>query len=377
MGVAVAALAAGCGGDHAPAPTVERDALRVDVVEVTAAPRPSVVESGGLVQARTTAAITSHIMATVREVRVVPGDTVRAGQVLVVLDDRDIAAQARSAEAAAGAASDAVVAATAERAAADAALTLARASHGRLAALAARKSATAQELDEATAALRAAEHRLAASDARVAQARSALGGARAAGEAARVTAGYGRIVAPFAGVVTEKLVEPGNMAMPGTPLLRMEEQGAARLDVRVDASRVAAVESGQTVSVRIDADEPISLDGRVTEVSRAMDADSRAYLVRIALPVDARVRTGMFGRAQFAGPSSASRVVPASAVRRQGQVASVFVAEGGVARLRLVVAGRPAADGIEIVGGLADGDRVVIAPPQTLVDGSPIRTRSE
>jgi RND family efflux transporter MFP subunit len=372
-GTGLAAASCG-GGDHAAQATATRDPVSVVVQVTRRAPRAVVVEAGGLVQAGTTAVVTSRLMAPVREVRVAPGDTVRAGQVLVVLDDRDLGAQARGASASAAAAGQSVSAAVAERDAAMAGLALAKASHGRVAALQARKSATAQELDESTAGLRAAEARLASIDARIQHAQSALVAARAGSDAAAVTAGFASITAPFAGVVTEKLVEPGNMAMPGSPLLRLEARGALRLDVRVDAARVTELTAGQGVDVVIDAAEPLSLAGTVSEVARAMDADSRAYVVKVALPLDPRLRSGMFGRVQLPGPLSPVLVVPASSVVRRGQITAVFVADGQVARLRMVVLGRGFRDAVEVVSGLSDGESIVTAPPIGLTDGTPIRT---
>jgi RND family efflux transporter MFP subunit len=365
---------ASCGSADHPAQAREsREPVSVAVEVARRTPRAALVEAGGLVQAGTTAVITSRVMAPVREVRVTPGDTVRAGQVLVVLDDRDVDAQARGARANATGAGQSVTAAVADREAAVAGLALARASHGRVASLQARKSATTQELDESTAALRAAEARLASTEARLQHAQSALDAAHAGSEAAAVTAGFASITAPFAGVVTEKLVEPGNMAMPGSPLLRIEERGALRLDVRVDAARVAGLSRGQHLDVVLDADEPIRLQGTVSEVARAMDADARAYVVKVALPADTRLRSGMFGRAQLPGPAAPVLAVPVTAVVRRGQITTVFVAERQVARLRMVVLGRTFHDRVEVVTGLSDGEPIITAPPLGLTDGAPIR----
>ena len=369
-----AILTAGCGGaEHTAEPVTKKEPVSVATVTVAKAPHAALVEAGGLVQARTTAVITSRLMAPVREVRVAPGQRVKAGQVLVVLDDRDLGAQARSASSAAGAAEQAVAAGTADRRAAEASLALAKASYDRVAALHGRKSATPQELDQATAALRAAEAQASAIDARILQAQASLASARAGSEAASVTAGFAMVTAPFAGVVTEKLVEPGNMAAPGTPLLRIEDDGALRLDVRVDAAKVVAVAVGQDVDVELDAATPVLLHGTVAEVARAMDSDARAYLVKITLPADARLRSGMFGRARFAGAQAPALLVPPAAIVRRGQVTSVFVSEGDVARLRMVVLGRTLHEGVEVVTGLADGERIVTAPPIGLTDGTPLR----
>ena len=102
-------------------------------------------------------------------------------------------------------------------------------------------------------ALRAAESRLAGADARIAEAGAGLSAATAGADAATISASWAVITAPFDGVITEKLVEPGNMAAPGMPLLRMEQTGPLRLDVRLDESRAGAFRTGQAVEVRFDA----------------------------------------------------------------------------------------------------------------------------
>jgi RND family efflux transporter MFP subunit len=327
-------------------------------------------EAGGVVQARTSATLTSRILAPVREVRVAPGDRVRAGQVLILLDGREPGAQARSAGAAARAAEERAVAARADEAAAQASLALARATYARIASLEAKRSATRHELDEATAALRAGEAGAASAAARAQEATSNVESARAASDAASTTASFTRITAPFDGIVTEKLVEPGNMAAPGTPLARVEDTRAFRLDVRIDESRVSTIAPGSGANVLIESGSGAAavVEGRVSEIARAVDADSRAFLVKIALPDAAGIRSGMFGRARFAGGSRQALTVPAGAVIRRGQVMSVFVADKGVARLRLVrLRGR------EVLAGLHPGERVVVDPPAGLLDGTPIK----
>jgi len=297
-------------------------------------------------------------------VRVKGGDRVQAGQTLVVLDGRDLSAQARSARAAAQAAGQGLTAAEAEQRAAEAGLTLARASHARIVTLEAKRSATRQELDDATAALRAAEARVAGATARVAQASSGADSATAAGEAAGTAESFAVLTAPFSGIVTATMTEPGNTAVPGVPLVRLEDATAFRLDVRVDESRISRVTPGTAVSVTFDG-EPgtVPLEGTVTEVA-ALDAGSRAFLAKVRLPQTAGLRSGLFGRASFAGPARTALVVPDTAVMRRGQVTSVFVVEQGQARLRLVHL-----RGAEAVAGLAAGDRVVVNPPAGLTDG--------
>jgi RND family efflux transporter MFP subunit len=367
-----------CSSSHTSEPAVTREAVTVQVEQVRSDAAGSVVDVGGIVQPRTSALVTSRLMAPVREVRVAPGDRVRQGQVLVTLDARDLQAQARQAATGETAAQQGRAALDAERQAAVAALDLARASHGRMSALHARKSATQQELDEATAGLRAAEARVAAIDARARQADAAIGSAQAGRDVAAVTASYATITAPFAGIVTEKLIEPGNMAAPGTPLVRIEDARGYTLDVRLDAANVTGLSVGDAIDVVIDADRPIAMAGRVRELARAMQADGRAFLVRIDLPEDEALRAGMFGRARLPGQKMDAITVPSTAVQRRGQVVSVFVVEGDVARRRMVVLGAALpGDRHEVLSGLSDGERVVTAAPATLEDGAPVRAGAQ
>jgi RND family efflux transporter MFP subunit len=360
--VLTGAALSGCSGRRvsaAQAGTAEPVAVTIARVAITDVANR--IDSGGVVQARTTATITARILAPVREVRVSPGDHVRAGQTLIVLDGDDLAAGARAARAAAVAAGQGANAAAAELEAAEAGLALARASHDRIAGLQAKRSATAQELDDATAALRIAEAHVAGGSARALQAASAVEGARAAGDQASATESFTTIAAPFDGMVTEKMVEPGNMASPGMPLLRLEDTRGFRLEVRVDESLAGQIRNGDNVPVLLGT---TSINGTVTEVSRAVDADARAFLVKIELPDAGGLQSGAFGKARFGGPPRRALTIPESAIVRHGQLTSVFVVDNGVARVRLVNLSES-----EVLAGLEESEMVILSPPAGVADG--------
>lgn len=363
LGVALALP--GCSRETTGPSARTQDPNPVTVATVAMGDVAVAFEAGGVVQARTTATITARILAPVVEVRVAPGDRVRSGQVLIVLDGRDLAAQARRARAAGLLANQDVTAAASDRQAAEADLALARSTHERIADLNAKRSATAQELDDATGALRAAEARAAGAAARAQAALSGVDVAQASIEAADATETFARLVAPFDGVVTEKMVDLGNMAAPGTPLMRLEDTRDFRLHVRVDESRVGQIPPGAAVAVTLDTDGASrTVAGKVAEVGRAVDADARAFLVKILLPADAGLRSGMFGRARFGGRPRQAVTVPAGALVHRGQMTSVFVVEQDVAHVRLVNV-----SGTEVLAGLSEGEVVVVAPPAGLADG--------
>jgi RND family efflux transporter MFP subunit len=171
--------------------------------------------------------------------------------------------------------------------------------------------------------------------------------------------------------VTERLTDPGNLASPGMPLLRLDSTGAPHVDVRVDEARVRYVHDGDRVEVRFDGGAGSSnvVDGTVTEIARAVTADERTFMVEVSLPSDNMPRTGTFARVRFRGASREALVVPATTIRRQGQLSTVFVVADGVARLRLLQTGYEGADGVEILAGLNRGEVIVNAPPPELTDG--------
>jgi multidrug efflux pump subunit AcrA (membrane-fusion protein) len=355
---------AGCAAPRAAAAPVDQaEPIAVTVAQVAMTEVAGVIDAGGVVQARTTATITSRVLAPVREVRVSPGDQVRKGQTLIVLAGDDLAAGARAARSAALAAEQGSKAAAAELEAAEAGLALARASHDRIAGLQAKRSATAQELDYAIATLRSAQAGVTAASARALQAKSAVESAHATSDQASTTESFTTIAAPFDGMVTEKMVDPGNMASPGIPLLRLEDTGGFRLEVRVDESRVGAIRRGDGVPVFLGTDNA-SITGTVIEVSRAMDADAHAFLVKIALPDAGVLRSGAFGKARFTGTPRRALTIPPSSIVRHGQLTSVFVVDNDIAHVRLV----NLSDAV-VLAGLVESEVVILSPPAGLTDG--------
>ena len=365
--IALFVLIAAC--TSAP-PQASQTASPVRVKTSIAATRrvPRTFEAGGVVRARTTATLASRITAPVLSVRVTAGDRVHAGDPLVVFDGRELDANRARAAAEATAAERTHAAALADRAAVEAAVALARVSHGRIATLHAHDAATTQELDEAVSTLRAAEARLAAADAQAAAAAASLDGARQAEAAARATASYAALTAPFDGLITERLVDPGALATPGTPLLRIEDVGRFRAEVIVDESRVPLIAEHARVEVLLDDDEsegtlPSPLNGTVSEIARVVDAGNHSFLVKIDLPGQTRARSGMFGRARFAAGSQELLTIPPDAIVPQGQLATVFVVSPDQrAQMRVIDTGVRGDDWVEVLAGISAGERVILAP---------------
>jgi RND family efflux transporter MFP subunit len=379
--IAATATTAAC--SRTPERAAAEPATPIEVTTARAAmtPMPATFEGGGIVRASLTAAIASRVMAQVVEVRVRPGDRVRRGTPLIILDAREMTANRDRAVAAALAAQQSSIAADADVAAAEANLTLARVTHRRIAELASKTAATPQELDQAVATLTAAEAQLRSVQARRAATSAARDAALATSNAADTGLTYSQLTAPFDAVVSERAVDPGAMATPGAPLLTLEDPASFRLEVRLDESRAAGVRVGQSVEISY-GDKPVPsaaagwTTGRVGEIGR-LDPASHSFVVKIDVPQGADVRSGSFGRARFTGTDRIVLTVPESSLVRRGQLTFVFAVDmNNVARLRAISPGFAARGQIVALAGITDGDVVVVNPPPGLTDACPIRTVS-
>jgi RND family efflux transporter MFP subunit len=375
FGLIVSGMSA-CGGEHAR-PETASDRVDVTVVPVTTSDTAERLEAGGVVAARETALVSSRIVATIVSVRVTAGDRVRAGDVLVTLDARDVLEQTHQMRATALAAEKSLTRARAEQSVAEAEHRLAGAWHKRIAALHARNSATDQERDEADARLTAAGARVAGAQAAIEVAEANLVSARFAVGAAMATESYTGVRAPFDGLVTERLTDPGNLAAPGAPLLRIESDGVRQVVIRVDEARAAYVHPGDRVDIEIDetgasTSNGKTLQGVVAEVARAVGADQRAFTVKVTVPHAVTARSGTFARVIFRGAPRRALLVPTHAIQRYGQVSSVYVVQDGVARLRLIQTGRSFGTSMEILAGLDAGESIVTSPIGSLADGARI-----
>ncbi|HEY6506889.1 MAG TPA: efflux RND transporter periplasmic adaptor subunit [Vicinamibacterales bacterium] len=370
--VLVAAVASGCTSREAAAPTSAPLPVAVETATVSAEDVPELFESGGVVRAAVTAEVVSRIMAPVLSVPVVAGTRVEANAPLVVLEGRQLEAELHRAQAVHRAAGQSGDVARAQLDRASAQLAVAQKTFERLSILRAKNSSTEQEVDRARADFDAAKADVEAARSAVGQTTSGLEAGAAAEVAAAAASSYTVLRAPFAGLVTETRIDPGSMAMPGAPLVILEDPRRFRLEVRVDEARLGHVRIGQAVRVRTGdgsrAGPPI--DGRVAEISRTLDA-AHTFTVKIDLPQSAALRSGVSGTASFEGALRQAMLVPSSSVVRRGQLTSVFAVDDGRARMRLVQLGGPRGDRLEVTAGL-EPDETVIVRPDGVMDGSPV-----
>ena len=373
--IASAAWMTGCGGEHAA--TKKTEDLPAVAVHLTDAVEATVSEeyvATGTVKARTTTVLSARVMGYLRELKPQAGEMVKAGDVVAVLDAKDIETGVKQAEAARNEARSVIPEVDNAIAAAKAQLDLADSTFQRMKSLLDQKSITSQEFDEVAAKQRMARANYEMARARRQQIEQKIRQSDEAVAQATILRGYTTVTAPFAGVVIERKAEPGMLAAPGMPLLVLEQAGSYRLEAGVEESRLGRIRIGMAVKVDLEStDQPLS--GRVEEIVPAMDAGSRTFTVKIGMTGGGTLRSGMFGRARFAIGEKKALVAPWTALVEQGQVQKVFVVDGGVARGRLVTTGARQGGTVEILSGLSKGEKLVAPVPATLADGGKVEVR--
>jgi RND family efflux transporter MFP subunit len=289
------------------------------------------VDWPGTVRSRSVANVAPKVMARVLEVHVSAGATVKHGDTLAVLDDREIKSRAEQARAA-------LAAAAAQAKQADADLERARM-------LFKKQAATQESLDAAVA-------RAKGSRAQVAQARDGLG-------EVQVMLGDTTLRAPFDGVVAERLADPGDMAVPGKPLIVIQDPQSLRLEANVGEYCAGRLSLGQEVPVRFET-PPRDVSARIDVIAPMADPQSRTFLIKAALPAQADLRSGTFGTMRVSCGTHQALLVPAAAVTRTGQLEAVQVLADSGPRMRHVRTGKTYGDQVEVLSGLQEGEKVVV-----------------
>ncbi len=199
---------------------------------------------------------------------------------------------------------------------------------------------------------------------RVKQAEAAVSGAAVPMRDAAIRASYD-------GVVTAKWIEEGGLASPGTPVLALEKAEGYRAELVVPEAYYHAMKVNEKVKLRIPAMGDRSVEGVIGVIVPAADPQSRSFVVKVDIPRDEGVRTGMFVRAAIATGKEGFLLVPATAIVNQGGLTGIYLmTPDQTARFRLVRTGRAFGDLLEVISGLKPGDSFVVDPPPHMLDGA-------
>ncbi len=333
-GALAATVLAACAGDAPPAGTAA--AIRVDgtVVTLQDTTVPVTLDAAGVAEPMQQATLSTKLMGTVTEVLVQEGDRVSAGQVLVRLDARDLAAKEQQ-----------VAASVSE---AEAMLREAETQAGRIRALYADSAATRAQLDQAETGL--------------ARAQAGVRAARAAAAELGAVSSYAAVRAPFAGIVTRRFVDPGAFAAPGAPLVAVQDASQLRVTVQVAPDAVRDLRRGGAIDATIEGRPArATIEGIVPAMA------GNLYTVNAIVPNrDGMHLAGSAATLLLPRGTRTAIVVPAAAVTREGDLTGVRVRGAATDDVRWVRLGRAHGDGIEVETGLRAGEQVVVpARPAT------------
>lgn len=341
--ILLAGMTAGCKGKQKEEAAKRPEITGITVSPVSMSTVDDVYEATGTVKANSTSIVSSRVMGVVTSIPVREGDTVKAGQILLIIDDRDAAQRAH-------AASMAVESASLNK-------SLAEKTWQRYKNLYDEKALTRQEMDQVETQKKVAE----AEYERI----------KSMAEEARTYLSFARVTAPISGRITEKRIDIGSMASPGMPLLVIEGGGSSYIEVSIDAGLGAKIKTGMTVEAIVETiDRP--LPGMIREVFPSVDPSSRTFAVKVEIR-NASLRSGLFARVRIPVGKRETILVPERTIVQKGQLTGVYAVDGqGIVTYRLVRKGNASAGGIEILSGLTVNDRIITAGIEKVIDGGVI-----
>lgn len=338
-------LLASCGSDKNTTIQDNSQPINVTVSEMSSNNNNPFLAVSGKIQSVNSADLSTRMMGYVTNVPVNVGETVKKGQLLVAINNADL--QAKKAQVEAGITEAQVAYKNAEK------------DYKRFTNLFSENSASQKELDDITARFEMAKARLEAAK----QMRNEVNAQFA----------YSNITAPFAGVVTSKMIETGDMANPGMPLITVETPGNFEVMAMVPETEISKIKVNTQVTVLVKAINK-TVSGQVTEVSTSAKHTGGQYLVKIALDnTVANILSGMFVTVQFPVERQAENtivLVPKEALVYKGQLTGIYtISQNKTAMLRWLRLGRDYGNQIEVLSGLSADESYIVSAEGKLYNG--------
>jgi len=340
------AVFSGCKGktNHETREIKRQQVSGVTIETVTLSQADEYIETSGTVKAKTTSIVASRMMGTITSLKVKEGDRVHAGQTLATVDDSDLVQRVRAAE-------KGVEAARQQKALADI-------TYQRYKRLYDDKALTGQELDQVETQKNVAEMEYER--------------ALAMHQEARVYQGFTRVTAPVSGIVTEKKIDLGSMAVPGMPLFTIEDTSGYRLEANLDEKHAGKVKQGMEARIYIEALSR-EIKGVITEVVPSVDPMTRTFLVKISISGEG-LRNGSYGKVSIPAGKKEALLVSKKAIVEKGQLTGVYVVDANsILTYRLIRPGRVYGDMVEVLSGLNPNERIIVDGVEKAIDGGIVK----
>jgi RND family efflux transporter MFP subunit len=316
---------------HAELVSASEDKAPGIVAEVRLVRLPLVETAVGTIRPVHETTIGAKLLARVVEVNLKAGQVVKAGDILVRLDDTDLRARRGQAEAVLKAA--------------EAARLQTEADVNRFASLLKSKAVSQQEYERAATALKSA-------DAELSRAKESINEIQA-------TLDWATIRSPIQGIVIDKKVDVGDMATPGQMLVTLFNPKRMQLVASVRESLALRLKVGQPIEVQLE-NLNKQRTGTISEIVPEAESSSRAFQVKITGPCPEGVYSGMFGRILIPLDEERVLVIPRLAVQSVGQLDLVNMASRGAVSRRAIRLGRTIGQDVEVLSGLTEGEHVQV-----------------
>ena len=378
-------LLAGCGKDGVT-PEAAEAAVPVMVAAATRGDVEAEIDFTGVLEPEMVVNVVPKIGGRVAEVRVKDGDRVKAGDLLLRLEASEIEAQVAQAEAGhevalanlektrAGARVEQLEQCRAGLQMAEAGYDEAERSFNNARALYEEGIVPKQQLDQAETQyiiadaqlkqaaeeLKMAESGATAEDLKIIEAQ--VSQAAAALQLARTQLADARIVAPISGTVSGVVLNPGEMAGPGTPVVTINKLDTMEVQVNLTEKDVNRVSTGQEVDVLVPSVSKEPLPGKIHSISPVADPRTKTYKLKATLPnEDGRLKAGMTATIRAVIDAEKDTVVvPVEALLVQQGRQVIYVVEEGLARRRAVTVGLENGTAVSVLEGVDPGEQVVV-----------------
>jgi RND family efflux transporter MFP subunit len=184
------------------------------------------------------------------------------------------------------------------------------------------------------------------------------------------------VTSPFAGVVSERPVSPGDVVQPGTALFTVVDPSSMRLEASVPAEQLASIRIGVPVNFTVSGYPGRQFVGRITRINPTADPTTRQVRIYVSIPNSGRALVGgLFANGRMSTATTMGLVVPASAIDARGSFPIVMrVRQGKVEKVQVTVGlSDKTSETIEVLSGVQAGDTLLLGAAQGITPGTPVR----
>lgn len=347
FGLMTIAVLAGCGSSDTSAILSEKDPVPVQVQEIKISTSSGRFQYTGKVISDDQTILGTKLLGQISHIGVEEGDKVTKGQLLVRIKSQDIDSKLASTKAVLKEA--------------QAAEENTRRNYQRINNLYEKGSATQREMDDITTNLAVATARAESIEQQILELQELLT--------------YANLRSPINGFVSQKFMNPGDMASPGHPIIALESMEKLKIDINVPEFEIGLFNTGDQVSVFFDAIKGKVFRGSVERVIPSTAFSGAQFKVSIVVEeADPSIKPGMYGKVSMLKGSSDKITIPEEAIYRKGQLQGVYVVSNqNEALLRWLRLGRQDENGFEVLSGIDPGEKIVVSSTSKLIDGQPIQ----